>query len=221
MISSNLFNAGDRSPKGITPCSPNSKRKNLEYPLHSPIPTASNEYSRKETTPLSPQPYYKHPKGIDLSSSELNLESVVRDLSDRMAKMSQKLGQHEAILIKITENSVESNKEEYKKGNQGRLDPYKLNEPVLESVNRLRKEFEDFRAGNQAMELRHQAVSELVRKSEDRMREELQGLARKVGELSSKSVSTLSDERVEDLERSIRKIEKGVALNSGKISGSY
>ncbi len=73
MISSNVFNTGERSPKGLTPCSPSSKRKNIDFPLHSPMPTPANDYSRKDTTPLSPQPYYKHPKSIDLSSSEPNL----------------------------------------------------------------------------------------------------------------------------------------------------
>lgn len=48
----------------------------------------------------------------------------MRELSDRVGRLAQKLAQHEGVLIKMTENSIESNKEECKKGSKG--DPRQL-----------------------------------------------------------------------------------------------
>jgi hypothetical protein len=50
MISSNVFNTGERSPKGITPYSPQAKRKNLDFTVHTPMPTPTAEYVRKEVS---------------------------------------------------------------------------------------------------------------------------------------------------------------------------
>lgn len=74
---------------------------------------------------LSPQHYYPQQKAqqskpIEINSEkEASLENAMRELGERVAKIAQKLGQHESILIRITENSIESNKEEYKKGGKG------------------------------------------------------------------------------------------------------
>jgi DNA anti-recombination protein RmuC len=104
------------------------------------------------------------------------------------------------------------------------MDYHKVTEPIMDSVNRLRKDFEDFRAGNQVnreLEIKNQLFSELIRKSEDKMREEIQGVLRKMSEVNPKSISSFSDERLEEFEKVVRKIDKGLALNSGKIAGAY
>ena len=73
---------------------------------------------------LSPNSHYYSQKQLQTKpidqqvEREVILEGVMRQLSDRVIKMSQKLGQHEAILIKITENSIENNKQEFKRNNQ-------------------------------------------------------------------------------------------------------
>jgi hypothetical protein len=101
---------------------------------------------------MSPQHIYypqkiANVKPLDASiEKEHSLENMIRDLSDRVIKISQKIGHHESILIKITENSIENNKEEYKKGSKG--DPSKTTEALNETLAKLRKDFDDYKAGN-------------------------------------------------------------------------
>lgn len=53
------------------------------------------------------------------------------------------------------------------------------------------------------------------------MREEMQMMFRKVSELSPKtSISGALDEHQEELERTVRKLEKNVGLNTTKIWGA-
>lgn len=103
MINPNIYNASERSPKLGAPTSPQTKRKNIDFAVHSPLPTPNStaEYSRKDSNnvALSPNTHYypKQPQIKPLDQSverEVNLEGVVRDLSDRLIKMSQKIGQH-------------------------------------------------------------------------------------------------------------------------------
>ena len=92
---------------------------------------------------LSPQHYYPQQKApqnkpVEPSSEkEASLESAVRELGERVAKIAQKLGQHESILIRMTENSIESNKEEYKKGGKG--DSGRHMDALNDSIGKLRK----------------------------------------------------------------------------------
>ena len=69
------------------------------------------------------------------------------------------------------------------------------------------------------MEVKQQLYSELIHKSEERMKEEMQSLLRKTVETAPKTGAP--DERVEEMERSLRKLEKTVSLDTGKIFGAY
>lgn len=42
MITTNFYNASERSPKVGTPTSPQTKRKNIDFALHSPLPTPNS-----------------------------------------------------------------------------------------------------------------------------------------------------------------------------------
>jgi hypothetical protein len=70
MLSPNHYNNSDRTGRTVTPLSPQMKRKNIDYTVHTPIPTNSGDYPRKEFNngPLSPQHYY-HQKGGDKSTT--------------------------------------------------------------------------------------------------------------------------------------------------------
>jgi hypothetical protein len=140
-------------------------------------------------------------KAVEVSSSEKehSLEGVVRELSDRVGRLAQKLAQHEGVLIKITENSIESNKEECKKSSKG--DPRQL-DGLTDSLTRLRREFDDYRAGNistREIEVKNQLFSELIHKSEERMRAELQRMLRGEGMGGA-------EERLEEADRLVRKL---------------
>ena len=78
------------------------------------------------------------------------------------------------------------------------MDYHKVTEPIMDSVNRLRKDFEDFRAGNQVnreLEIKNQLFSELIRKSEDKMREEIQGVLRKMSAETPSRICRKTDDR--------------------------
>ena len=51
------------------------------------------------------------------------------------------------------------------------------------------------------------------------MREEMQALVKRTLETGAKGETP--DERMEEVERTIRKMEKSVSLNTGKIFGAY
>lgn len=113
MLNSHVFNTGERSPKGLAPYSPQAKRKNLDFTVHTPLPTPVTDYPRKEASNGAQSPhghYYPQklqPASFDASTErDRNLEVLICDLSERVKKISQKLGQHETILIKMTENSI-------------------------------------------------------------------------------------------------------------------
>ena len=113
MITTNPFNPVERQNKLNAPSSPQAKRKNIDFALY-PTP----DYLRKDSNnvALSPQTHFYAQKqgsgkSIDVSNErEMGLELMIREVSDRVIKMSHKLAQHESILIKMTENSIESNK---------------------------------------------------------------------------------------------------------------
>ena len=95
MINTNYISP-DRSNK-IMPSSPQARRKHPDFhnSPNQPLPNAIEQ--RKE--PQSPQHYYPQKmhssKPLDASvEKEMNLESVVRELSDRVMRLTQKLGQH-------------------------------------------------------------------------------------------------------------------------------
>jgi hypothetical protein len=66
----------------------------------------------------------------------------VRELSERVGRIALKLGNHESILLKITENSLENNKEEYKRGISNGKDHQKYSDATSENLQKLRQEFE-------------------------------------------------------------------------------
>jgi hypothetical protein len=112
MLSPSLFSSNDRTHKHLSPTTPAHKRKNVDYAL-----SPTNHEYRKDVNqlPLSPQPHY-YPKNPEKSAtysreSDAQLEMMMRELNERVAKMSNKLSQHEAILLKMSESSLESNKE--------------------------------------------------------------------------------------------------------------
>lgn len=71
MLSPNHYNNPERNPKNINPSSPSLKRKNLDYTMHVPMPTANIDYPRKDiNAPLSPQGhYYKPDKSTTFTSN--------------------------------------------------------------------------------------------------------------------------------------------------------
>ncbi len=153
MISTNPFNSADRQNKIVSPSSPQTKRKNIDFNLY---PNTDHLHKvNNNNIALSPQTHLYNQKlgsgkSIEVSTErELSLEMMIRDVSDRMIKMNQKLAQHESILIKITENSIENNKEEVKRGNQvQRTDYAKVTETLADSMTKLRKDFEDYKSGH-------------------------------------------------------------------------
>lgn len=116
-----------------------------------------------------------------------------------MGRLAQKVAQHEGVLIKMSENSVESNKEECKKGSKG--DPRHL-DTLNDTLARLRREFDDYRAGNittREIEVKNHLFSELIHKSEERMRAELREMLKGGG-------AEGAERRLEEADRLVRKL---------------
>ncbi len=66
----------------------------------------------------------------------------MRELSERVGRIALKLGNHETVLLKITENSLENNKEEYKRGLGSGREQQKYSDATAENLQKLRQEFE-------------------------------------------------------------------------------
>ncbi len=63
----------------------------------------------------------------------------MRELGERIGRIALKLGNHEAILLKITENSLENNKEEYKRGITSGRDNQKISDATAENLRKLKQ----------------------------------------------------------------------------------
>ena len=79
------------------------------------------------------------PAGSDQSGEvQAVWESVARELGERVGKLAQKIGQHEAVLLRLTQNSLETNKEEYRRNVQPSTQQL---DSLNEAVTRLKREF--------------------------------------------------------------------------------
>lgn len=113
MINPNLYSPQDRNNKLVAQNSPQARKKN-DFGNSVQLGGPNTGEFRKEATlaQLSPQHYYPQQKiaqnkPIEANGEkEANLENAMRELSERVAKIAQKLGQHENILIRMTENSI-------------------------------------------------------------------------------------------------------------------
>ena len=103
MISPNQYNP-EKSTKIMHPLSPHHKRKNIEYNVNTPVPTHM-DYQRKDSNPTCSPNHYYTKNGTEKSttfSRECEVEPTIRELMEKIAKMGQKMSQHEAVLMKLT-----------------------------------------------------------------------------------------------------------------------